>query len=119
MLKPVGTGPYKLIDFTPGDLIRAEINPAYHVPNRPFFDRVEIKGGGDAVSAARAVLQTGEYDFAYYVLAEEDVLKRLEQRAKGRSRHPQQRGESHPVQPERSLARGRRGALEPRFPTRA
>jgi peptide/nickel transport system substrate-binding protein len=84
MLKPVGTGPYKLVDFTPGDLIRAEINPAYHVPNRPFFDRLEIKGGGDAVSAARAVLQTGEYDFAYYVLAEEDVLKRLEQGARGR-----------------------------------
>ena len=84
MLKPIGTGPYKLVDFTPGDFIRAEINPSYHVPNRPFFDRVEIKGGGDAVSAARAVLQTGEYDFAYYVLAEEDVLKRLEQGAKGR-----------------------------------
>jgi peptide/nickel transport system substrate-binding protein len=84
MLKPIGTGPYKLVDFTPGDFIRAESNPSYHVPNRPFFDRVEIKGGGDAVSAARAVLQTGEYDFAYYVLAEEDVLKRLEQGAKGR-----------------------------------
>lgn len=84
MLKPVGTGPYKLVDFTPGDFIRAEINPSYHVPNRPFFDRVHIKGGGDAVSAARAVLQTGEYDFAYYILAEEDVLKRLEQGAKGR-----------------------------------
>jgi peptide/nickel transport system substrate-binding protein len=84
MVKPVGTGPYRLVDFTPGDLVRAEINPTYHVPNRPFFDRLEIKGGGDAVSAARAVLQTGEYDFAYYILAEEDVLKRLEQAAKGR-----------------------------------
>jgi peptide/nickel transport system substrate-binding protein len=84
MLKPVGTGPYKLVDFTPGDLIRAEINSTYHVANRPFFDRLEIKGGSDAVSAARAVLQTGEYDFAYYVLAEEDVLKRLEQGARGR-----------------------------------
>ena len=84
MLKPVGTGPYKLVDFTPGDIIRADINLAYHVPNRPFFDRLEIKGGGDAVSAARAVLQTGEYDFAYYILAEEDVLKRLEQGTKGR-----------------------------------
>jgi peptide/nickel transport system substrate-binding protein len=83
-LKPVGTGPYRLVDFTPGDFIRAELNPHYHLPNRPFFDRVDIKGGGDAVSAARAVLQTGEYDFAYYILAEEDVLKRLEQGAKGR-----------------------------------
>jgi peptide/nickel transport system substrate-binding protein len=83
-VKPVGTGPYRLVDFKPGDLIRAEINLNYHVPNRPFFDRLEIKGGGDAVSAARAVLQTGEYDFAYYILAEEEVLQRIEQGGKGR-----------------------------------
>src|SRR6185295_17863979 len=60
--KPIGTGPYRLVDFRPGDLVKAELNPGYHVANRPFFDTVEIKGGGDAVSAARAVLQTGEYD---------------------------------------------------------
>ena len=84
MVKPVGTGPYKLVEFKPGDLIRAEINPTYHVPNRPFFDRLEIKGGGDSVGATRAVLQTGEYDFAYYVLVEEEVLRRIEQGAKGR-----------------------------------
>ncbi len=83
-VKAVGTGPYRLVDFKPGDLVRAEINPLYHVPNRPFFDRLEIKGGGDAVSAARAVLQTGEYDFAYYILAEEEVLRRVEQGGKGR-----------------------------------
>ena len=83
-VKAVGTGPYRLVDFKPGDLIRAEINPNYHVPNRPFFDRLEIKGGGDAISAARAVLQTGEYDFAYYILAEEELLKRVEQGSKGR-----------------------------------
>jgi peptide/nickel transport system substrate-binding protein len=83
-LKPVGTGPYKLTEFKPGDLIRAEINPHYHVTNRPFFDRVDIKGGGDAVSAARAVLQTAEYDFGYYLLVEEDVLARIEQTGRGR-----------------------------------
>ena len=83
-VKAVGTGPYRLVDFKPGDLIRAEINAHYHVLNRPFFDRLEIKGGGDAVSAARAVLQTGEYDFAYYILAEEEILRRVEQGGKGR-----------------------------------
>ncbi|HTE87182.1 MAG TPA: ABC transporter substrate-binding protein, partial [Dehalococcoidia bacterium] len=41
-LKPVGTGPYKIVDFRSGDLIIAEINQNYHVPNRPFFDRVEL-----------------------------------------------------------------------------
>jgi len=84
MVKPVGTGPYKLVEFKPGDLIRAEINPSYHVANRPFFDRVEIKCGGDSPSATRAVMQTGEYDFGYYVLVEEDLLRRIEQGGKGR-----------------------------------
>ena len=84
MVHAVGTGPYKLVEFKPGDLIRAEINPSYHVANRPFFDRLEIKCGGDSVGAARAVLQTGEYDFAYYLLVEEDMLKRIEQGGKGR-----------------------------------
>jgi peptide/nickel transport system substrate-binding protein len=83
-LKPVGTGPYRYVDFKPGDSIRAELNPGYHVPNRPFFDTVEVKGGGDVVSAARAVLQTGEYDWAWNMQAEDDVLKRLEHGGKGR-----------------------------------
>jgi len=84
MIKPVGTGPYRLVEFKPGDMIRAELNPSYHVANRPYFDRIEIKCGGDSVGAARAVLQTGEYDFAYYVLVEEEMLKRIEQGGKGR-----------------------------------
>ena len=84
-LKPVGTGPYRFVDFKPGDLLKGETNPAYHVANRPFFDAVEIKGGGDAASAARAVLQTGEYDYAAEVGGvEDDVLQRLEQGGKGR-----------------------------------
>src|SRR5262249_58612103 len=50
-LKPVGTGPYRFVDFKPGDLVTGERNPAYHLPNRPYFDTIEMKGGGDAVSA--------------------------------------------------------------------
>ncbi len=83
-LKPVGTGPYKLVEFRPGDIIIAEINDKYHVPNRPFFDRLELKGGGDATSAARAVLQTGEYDFAWNMQVEWDVLASLEKMGIGR-----------------------------------
>jgi peptide/nickel transport system substrate-binding protein len=83
-LKPVGTGPYRLVEFKPGDVVLYEINPHYHVPNRPFFDSVELKGGGDATSAARAVLQTGEFDFAWNMQVEDAVLKRLEQGGKGR-----------------------------------
>jgi peptide/nickel transport system substrate-binding protein len=59
-LKPVGTGPYRFVSFNPGDLVTGELNRDYHVQDRPYFDTIELKGGGDAVSAARAVLQTGE-----------------------------------------------------------
>ena len=83
-LKPVGTGPYKFKDFKPGDLVTGEINLDYHEPNRPHFDAIEMKGGGDAVSAARAVLQTGEYHFAWNLQVEDEILLRLEKGGKGR-----------------------------------
>jgi peptide/nickel transport system substrate-binding protein len=83
-LKPVGTGPYKFVDFTPGDMVRGALNPNYHQPNRPFFDTIEMKGGGDAVSAARAVLQTGEFDYAWNLQVEDEILVKLEAGGKGR-----------------------------------
>jgi peptide/nickel transport system substrate-binding protein len=83
-LKPVGTGPYKFVDFKPGDVVRGELNPNYHIPNRPHFDTIEMKGGGDAVSAARAVIQTGEYDFAWNMQVEDEILQRLEKGGRGR-----------------------------------
>jgi peptide/nickel transport system substrate-binding protein len=84
-LAPVGTGPYRFVEFKPGDLVRGAINPGYHAPNRPHFDSVELKGGGDATSAARAVLQTGEYDFGWNLQVEDEVLKRMEAAGKGRA----------------------------------
>ncbi|MBN8955117.1 MAG: peptide ABC transporter substrate-binding protein, partial [Rhizobiales bacterium] len=84
-LKPVGTGPYKFVDFRPGDLVKGERNPDYHVANRPYFDTIEVKGGGDAVSAARAVLQTGEYDYAWNLQVEDEILLKLENGGKGKT----------------------------------
>jgi len=82
-LKPVGTGAYKFVDFKPGDIVKGELNPNYHFPNRPYFDTIEMKGGGDAISAARAVLQTAEYDYAWNMQVEDEILKRLEKAGKG------------------------------------
>ena len=75
--------PTLFVDFKPGDLVQGKINPNYHMENRPYFDTIEMKGGGDAVSAARAVLQTGEYDFAWNMQVEDEILKRLEASGKG------------------------------------
>src|SRR6516165_3298139 len=85
-LKPVGTGPYRFVDFKPGDLVKGELNPSYHVPNRPHFDTIEMKGGGDAVSAARAVIQTGEYDYGWNMQVEDEILLKLENAGNARGR---------------------------------
>ena len=82
--RPVGTGPYKIVDFKPGDTLRAEAYAGYHIANQPFFDALEVKGGGDATSAARAVLQTAEYDVGWNLAVEDEILKRLEAAGKGK-----------------------------------
>ncbi len=76
-LKPVGTGPYVVTDFQPGDHVYYAINDKFRDPNKPFFQKVSMKGGGDAASAARAAIQTGEVDYAWNLQVEANVLKTL------------------------------------------
>ncbi|MHC5770007.1 MAG: peptide ABC transporter substrate-binding protein [Nostoc sp.] len=83
-LLPVATGPYKVVEFKPGDIVIYEANSFFREANKPFFKRVELKGGGDATSAARAVLQTGDVDFAWNLQVEAPILKQLEAAGKGR-----------------------------------
>lgn len=80
-LMPVGTGPYRVAEFKPGDIVLYEANPEFRDPVP--FKRVEIKGGGDATSAARAVLQTGDADYAYNPQVEAAVLDQLLAGGKG------------------------------------
>jgi peptide/nickel transport system substrate-binding protein len=81
--RPIGTGPYKVSDFKPGDVVLYELNPDYHESGKPFFDRVTLKGGGDAPSAARAVLQTGEADWAWNLQVEPNVLSSMQTGGRG------------------------------------
>jgi len=64
-LAPIGTNAWKLKDFKPGDVVVYERNELYRDNANVYFDMVEMKGGGDAASAARAVCETGEYDYAW------------------------------------------------------
>ncbi|NEP16786.1 MAG: peptide ABC transporter substrate-binding protein [Leptolyngbya sp. SIO4C1] len=82
-LQPIGTGPYRVVEFSPGDVVVYEPNPNYREADTLAFDRVELKGGGDSASAARAVLQTGDADFAYNVQVEAPVLAQLESGGQG------------------------------------
>ena len=81
-LNPVGTGPYRVVDFKPGDIVVYEANPFFR-KDEVGFERVELKGGGDSTSAARAVLQTGDADFAYNIQVEPQVLNQLEAAGQG------------------------------------
>jgi peptide/nickel transport system substrate-binding protein len=83
-LRPVGTGPYRIVEFRPGDVVRAEANPGYRVPGLPVFDTLELLGTADPGSAARAVLQTGHADLGQNLQVDDDVLRRLEQGGRGR-----------------------------------
>ncbi|MEG3438734.1 peptide ABC transporter substrate-binding protein [Pannus brasiliensis CCIBt3594] len=83
-LSPAGTGPYKVIEFRPGDTVVYEANPLFREADKLGFKRIELKGGGDATSAARAVLQTGEADYAYNLQVEAKVLDDLEKAGKGK-----------------------------------
>jgi peptide/nickel transport system substrate-binding protein len=78
-MNPVGTGPYRVVSFVPGDVVNYERNPSYRYRDegKPFFVRVELKGGGDAVSAARAVLQTGDADYALNLQVEAQILEQM------------------------------------------
>ncbi|WP_035985210.1 peptide ABC transporter substrate-binding protein [Leptolyngbya sp. KIOST-1] len=80
---PVGTGPYRVTSFTPGDVIIYEANPNYRDADQLAFSRVELKGGGDATSAARAVLQTGDVDYANNLQVEAAILNQLEAAGQG------------------------------------
>ena len=52
-------------------------------PAKPFFKEVQIKGGGDATQAARAVFQTGESDYSWNLQVEAQVLNQLMQGGRG------------------------------------
>jgi len=80
---PVGTGPYRVVDFTPGDVVVYEANPNYREADSLAFSRVELKGGGDATSAARAVLQTGDVDYAFNLQVEANILEQLSEAGQG------------------------------------
>jgi len=74
-LKPIGTGPYVVDTFKSGDVVTYKMNDQFRDANKPYFKTVTFKGGGDAPSAARAVFQTGDVDYAWNLQVEAGILK--------------------------------------------
>jgi len=74
LLYPIGTGPFVITEMLPNDRVALTANENYREANKPFFATINVKGGGDAASAARSVLQTGDYDYAWNLQVEPAIL---------------------------------------------
>ena len=70
-------------EFRANDVISYSANEGYREPGKPWFRTATFKGGGDAASAARAVLETGEFDYAWNLQVEPEVLESMSAGGKG------------------------------------
>ncbi|WP_293573212.1 peptide ABC transporter substrate-binding protein [Phaeobacter sp.] len=82
---PIGTGPFAVEEFKPNDVITFVANDQYRDASKPAFSRVLFKGGGDATAAGRAVLETGEFDYAWNLQLAPDVIAQMESAGKGKA----------------------------------
>ena len=62
---PIGPGPFVVTEFKTNDTVSLAANTNYRDPAKPAFATMTVKGGGDAEAAARAVMETGEFDYAW------------------------------------------------------
>jgi peptide/nickel transport system substrate-binding protein len=81
---PIGTGPFRVTEFLTNDTISLEANPEYRDPAKPAFATVLVKGGGDAAGAARSVMETGEFDYAWNTQLAPDVIAGMEAAGRGK-----------------------------------
>jgi peptide/nickel transport system substrate-binding protein len=71
---PIGTGPFKFVEFVPGDRVVVRKNPDYWEPGLPKVDEVRLRIIQESATAISA-LQSGEVQIVADVRAE--VVQRL------------------------------------------
>ncbi|MCC7105091.1 MAG: hypothetical protein IT307_08095 [Chloroflexi bacterium] len=76
--KPVGTGPFKFVEWVKGDHISFERNPSYYKPDLPYLDRLVFKIIPDDASRV-AALRKGEIDYLVYAGFPPSAYKDLSQ----------------------------------------
>lgn len=80
MQNPVGTGPFKLVEFKKGSHIILERNPHYWVKDRPYLDKIVYRILPDDTARVIA-MEKGEADVATYGNVPEVEIQRLEKLA--------------------------------------
>ncbi|MFN3724063.1 MAG: peptide ABC transporter substrate-binding protein [Paracoccaceae bacterium] len=81
--RPIGTGPFMVTDFKVNDVVELVANPNYRDPAKPAFATMTVKGGGDAAGAARAVMETGEFDYAWNTQINPELQTQMEKGGRG------------------------------------
>ena len=74
--KPIGTGPFKFVEWQRGQYMRFDRNPDYWRKGKPYFDRVVARFIGEAQTRTAAV-ERGEVAFAAYNAVPNVDAKRL------------------------------------------
>jgi peptide/nickel transport system substrate-binding protein len=99
-LKPVGTGPYRVVEFSKEDVIivggvsvattrtRYEANPYYRDKAKPAFSTVDLEGGGGSAVTAAQIIGQGLGDFAWNVQVSDAVADSVRNSGKGRLVRP-------------------------------
>jgi len=80
---PIGTGPFVVSEFKANDTITLAANTNYRDATKPAFESLTFKGGGDAAAAARSVLETGEFDYAWNLQIAPEILAQMESKGMG------------------------------------
>jgi peptide/nickel transport system substrate-binding protein len=70
---PIGTGPFKFVEWVPGDHITLAKFGGYHKKDIPYLDKVTFKFIGDP-SAQIASLKAGDIDVIAYDVSPENAL---------------------------------------------
>ena len=83
--RPIGTGPFKFVEFKPNEVVRTAKNPDYWKPGRPYLDGIDgqqhlqrlshgrrlarqinaPKGDGSCFSTCGALANTASFPYSY------------------------------------------------------
>jgi peptide/nickel transport system substrate-binding protein len=78
--KPIGTGPFKFVEFKPNESIKVARNPDYWKPGRPYLDGIEYMITPNRSTAILAFI-AGKFDMTWPYGVTVPLLKDIESQA--------------------------------------
>src|SRR5436309_4279730 len=78
--RPVGTGPFKFVEYKPNQLIKLERNPEYWKPGRPYLDGIEYTIIPNRSTAILAFV-AGKFDMTFPYEVSIPLVKQIKSQA--------------------------------------